>query len=412
MLQRPRRGDPFWIWLLHSWDLFSWAIMGLLALITVLGDAPAGPRYGSLALLAALGAANLAVRRWGRAGAVGGYVYLGLLIVALGELAYLRDGFGALFTAALAQFVVYADSRRGALVASGLGAVAITAGGVLREGWGVDALARNSVSTLAVYAVAVLVVTVTPRALELRDDRARLRAELASTQADLAEALRREGAAAERARIAREIHDTLAQGFASIVVLAEAARAGIETEPARSAQQLTSIEHTARENLAEARALVGAHPPPGGAAPGSVAGTLRRTLDRFAEDTGIAVDAELPDVDCDQHTRIALLRCTQESLANVRKHAGASTVIVVLSPGPYGIELEITDDGQGFDVAEARGFGLDGMRRRLSELGGELSVTSSLGDGTRVLACLPAPQFAPLPVPRSAPQSAPEEESV
>ncbi|MGY0019330.1 sensor histidine kinase [Streptomyces sp. YJ-C3] len=396
MLQRPRRGDPFWIWFLHSWDLFSWAIIGLLALITVLHDAPAGQRYGSLALMAVLGCGNAAVRRWGRDGAAGGYAYLGLLIPVLGLLAYLRDGFGVLFTVTLGQFVVYADSRRGALVGSGLGALAITLGAVLREGWRVEELTRNTVSSLAVYVVGALVVTLTPRALELRDERARLRDELASTQVELSEALRREGAATERSRLAREIHDTLAQGFASIVVLAEAARAGLDVDPVRTAQQLTSIEQTARENLAEARALVGATPPPGGAVQGSVSTTLRRTLDRFAEDTGTAVDAELADVDCDQQTRIALLRCTQESLANVRKHAAASTVVVVLAQGPGVVDLEITDDGRGFDVAAARGFGLDGMRKRLDELGGELTVTSSLGDGTLVRASLPLVTDVPL----------------
>ncbi|MGH3241492.1 MAG: sensor histidine kinase, partial [Spirillospora sp.] len=94
-------------------------------------------------------------------------------------------------------------------------------------------------------------------------------------------------------------------------------------------------------------------------------------------------------------TRIALLRCTQESLANVRKHAAASTVGVVLEHHPHGVELEITDDGRGFVAGtgesgdESRGFGLDGMRGRLAELGGELTVTSSPGDGTRVLAMIP-----------------------
>ena len=188
---------------------------------------------------------------------------------------------------------------------------------------------------------------------------------------------------------AREIHDTLAQGLASIVVLAEAARAGIGTDPEASARQLASIERTARENLAEARVLVGSAPREGVAA-GSIAATLRRTLDRFAEDTGLTVDADLPDVRCDQPTRVALLRCTQESLANVRKHAAASTVGVVLAAHPHGVELEITDDGRGFAPGAASGgFGLDGMRRRLAELGGLLTVTSAPGEGTRVLALLP-----------------------
>ncbi|MEO3750617.1 transposase [Streptomyces sp. B6B3] len=205
----------------------------------------------------------------------------------------------------------------------------------------------------------------------------------------LAEAHRRQGATDERERLAREIHDTLAQGFASIVVLAEAARTGLRADPRRSAEQLLSIERTARDNLAEARVLVSSGAPRSGVGLGQVVPALRRTLDRFAEDTGLAVSADLPDVACDQQTRIALLRCTQESLANVRKHAEASTVGIVLARYPHGFELEITDDGRGFLIEDSRGFGLDGMRKRLAELGGELTVTSSPGEGTRVLAMIP-----------------------
>jgi signal transduction histidine kinase len=126
-----------------------------------------------------------------------------------------------------------------------------------------------------------------------------------------------------------------------------------------------------------------------------VARTLRRTLDRFTEDTGLCVVAELVDVECDQQTRIALLRCTQESLANIRKHARASTVGVTLARHDDEVELEITDDGIGFTVRQAPGFGLDGMRKRLAELGGQLTVTSSPGDGTRILAMLPLANGAP-----------------
>ncbi|MGX1269987.1 signal transduction histidine kinase [Streptomyces phaeoluteigriseus] len=244
-------------------------------------------------------------------------------------------------------------------------------------------------STLIVVAVGVLIGLWAHSVVEQSTERARLIDELERAQAQLSAAHQRQGAADERERLAREIHDTLAQGFASIVVLAEAARAGLAADPGRSAQQLRSIESTARENLAEARELVGSGGSPGQVAAGSVAGTLRRVLDRFAEDTGLTVDAELADLACDQQTRIALLRCTQESLANVRKHARASTVGVVLARRPYGVELEITDDGEGFVVEESAGFGLDGMRKRLAELGGRLTVTSSVGDGTRILATVP-----------------------
>lgn len=374
--------------MLHWWDITSWAVIGLLILLTAVADLPGATKYGSLALLVLLALSYATVRRRPGNPVCGAYAHLCVLLVALGGLSYLRDGYGVLYTLALPQFVIFVNSLRSAIVFSGIGAAAITIGGTLRQGWNTDHLTTNTISSLAVYAVSVLTALLTPRVLELRDERAQLRAELASTQLSLAEAHRLQGAAEERERLAREIHDTLAQGFASIIVLAEAVRSGLESDPARSAQQLLSIEQTARENLAEARILVGSAPQ-SGLAPGSVAATLRRTLDRFTEDTGLPVTADLAEVACDQPTRIALLRCTQESLANVRKHAAASTVDVVLAQAPYGVELEITDDGRGFVVADSRGFGLNGMRKRLAELGGDLTVTSSLGDGTRILATIP-----------------------
>ncbi|MCX4981903.1 sensor histidine kinase [Streptomyces sp. NBC_00572] len=388
MLQRPQRGDPLWIWALHGWEGLSWALIALVTLITVVGDAPTTTKYGVPVLVGVLALSYALVRCRPENPVLRPYGYLCVLVAALGGLSYVGDGLGVFYTVMLAQFVVFADSLRAAVVSSGLGAVAITVGGTLREGRRFDVLFTNTVSSLAVYAVGVLIAVVTPRALALRDERARLRADLRTAQLELVEAYQRQGAAEERERLAREIHDTLAQGFASIIVLAEAARSGLAVAPDRSAQQLQSIEQTARENLAEARVLVGAAPRSGVAA-GSVATTLRRTLDRFTEDTGLIVTAELADIACDQPTRVALLRCTQESLANIRKHADASTVGVVLARHRSGVELEITDDGRGFVVEESQGFGLDGMRKRLAEFGGDLTVTSSLGDGTRILAMIP-----------------------
>lgn len=390
MLQRPRRGDPVWIWVLHGWEAFSWGLIALVTLITMLGGTPADRKLGILALTAVLALCyvRVRVRRRPDARLPGGYGYLGVLVAVLGPLSYLGDGFGVFYAVTLTQFVVFADSPRGVILFSGLGALAITVGGSLREGGQADVFLTNTISSLGVWAVAVVMALLTPRALAQRDERAALRAELKSTQLELAEVYQRQGAAEERERLAREIHDTLAQGFASIIVLAEAARSQLAVDVERSAQQLQSIEQTARENLAEARVLVGAAPS-SGVAPGSLAATLRRTLDRFTEDTGLDVTADLADPACDQPTRIALLRCTQESLANVRKHAAATTVGVVLSRGPDAIELEITDDGSGFVVGDSHGFGLDGMRKRLAEFGGGLTVTSSLGDGTRILATIP-----------------------
>ncbi|WP_406095079.1 sensor histidine kinase [Streptomyces sp. NBC_01013] len=388
MLQRPQRGDPVWVWVLHGWAITAWGLIALVTLITMLGGAPTDRKLGILALTAVLALCYAQVRRPPGDRLPGGYGYLGVLVVVLGLLSYLGDGYGVFYAVTLSQFVVFADSPRGVILCSGLGALAITVGGSLREGGQAEAFLGNTLSSLGVWAVAVGMALLTPRALAQRDERAALRAELKDTQLELAEVYQRQGAAEERERLAREIHDTLAQGFASIIVLAEAARSQLAVDVHRSAQQLQSIEQTARENLAEARVLVGAAPS-SGVAPGSLAATLRRTLARFTEDTGLDVTADLADIVCDQPTRIALLRCTQESLANVRKHAAASTVGVVLTQGADAVELEITDDGRGFAVEDSRGSGLDGMRKRLAEFGGGLTVTSSLGDGTRILATIP-----------------------
>ncbi|MEV7612415.1 sensor histidine kinase [Streptomyces sp. NPDC089799] len=363
---------------LHRWYTAAWLLLGLVPSAIATGD-DSGPAKAASLVLVGAAFAYAAVHR----ARDHSLAYLWVLALGLGVMAALPGGGAALFVAALPQFWFQTRGPRTALLLGGCAAAATAAGSLWIDSPG------NAAAALAGYLVSVAAGLLLSRLLSDTEARATaLAAELTLTQDQLAEAHRRQGAADERERMAREIHDTLAQGFASIIVLAEAARTGLGDDPERTARQLRSIEQTARENFAEARSLVGATPH-GGLTPGSVVPTLRRTLERFAQDTGITVDADLPeDVDCDQQTRIALLRCTQESLANVRKHADASTVLVVLTQHPHAIELEITDDGRGFVVAESHGFGLDGMRKRLAELDGDLTVTSSVGDGTRILATL------------------------
>ncbi|GGX14473.1 two-component sensor histidine kinase [Streptomyces lomondensis] len=382
--------DTFWATSLRRWNAVCWLLFAVLAVGLVAMDRPDGSKYAALALLGGMVLCYAVLDRFPANPVVRPHGYLSVLVVVLGGLAYLRGNYAALFMVTLPHYWMFGRTPRASMVFLGLATAATLAGNVLRQdGWTVEFFTEVLVSTLIVVAVGVLIGLWAHSVVAQSAERARLITELEQAQAELSQAHERQGAADERERMAREIHDTLAQGFASIIVLAEAARAGLGSEPARSAQQLRSIESTARENLAEARELVGSARRPGQAPPGSVAQTLRRTLDRFAEDTGLTVDADLADLECDQQTRIALLRCTQESLANVRKHARASTVGVVLARQPYGVELEITDDGTGFVVEESAGFGLDGMRKRLAELGGRLTVTSSVGDGTRVLALIP-----------------------
>lgn len=134
MLQRPRRGDPLWIWALHWWERLSWALIALVTLITLVGGAPAATKYGVAALVPvlALGHALVRLRPDNPVLRPSGYPYL--LVVVLGGLSYVGDGFGVFYTVTLAQFVTHADRPRAAVLSLGLGAVAITAGGTLREG--------------------------------------------------------------------------------------------------------------------------------------------------------------------------------------------------------------------------------------------------------------------------------------
>ncbi|WP_199548072.1 sensor histidine kinase [Streptomyces sp. N35] len=376
--------DPFWARALRRWNTVVWVLFAAMAVSLAVMDASGTSRYGALALLGAVALCYAVLDRFPDNPVVRPHGYLVVLALALAGLAYLRMSYASLFMVTLPHYWMFGRSRHASTVFLSLAAVATLAGSWLRNGWSAEFFGETVVGTLIVVAVGVLIGLWAHSVVEQSTERARLIVELEQTQARLAQAHQRQGAADERERMAREIHDTLAQGFASIIVHAEAARAGT----GRSAQQLRAIESTARDNLAEARALVGAGRQQ--IAAGSVARTLGRVLDRFAEDTELTVDRELDDIVCDQPARIALLRCTQESLANVRKHARATTVSVVLTKGPYGVELEITDDGTGFVVEKSAGFGLVGMERRLAELGGELTITSSLGDGTRVLARIPA----------------------
>jgi len=383
--------DAFWAASLRRWNAVCWALFGAMAVGLVTTAPPDGSKYKALALLGCVVLCYAVLDRFPGNPVVRPQVYLSVLVLALGGLAYLGSSYAALFMVTLPHYWMFGRDPRAAMGFLALATGATLAGSMVRQGWSAEFFGETLVSTLIVVAVGVLIGLWAHSVVEQSSERARLIKELERTQEELSEAHQRQGAADERERMARDIHDTLAQGFASIIVLAEAAQTGVFDDPARSVQQLRSIESTARENLTEARELVGSatQPGPGRVAAGSVAQTLRRTLDRFAEDTGLAVDADLADLECDQQTRIALLRCTQESLANVRKHARASTVGVVLVRRPYGVELEITDDGTGFVVKESTGFGLDGMRKRLAELGGRLTVTSSVGDGTRILAMIP-----------------------
>ncbi|HEV3408069.1 MAG TPA: sensor histidine kinase [Gaiellaceae bacterium] len=183
----------------------------------------------------------------------------------------------------------------------------------------------------------------------------------------------------ERRRIARELHDGLAQELAFIAVRSRALADGTPGEPLRE------IASAAGRALDEARLAVSALTRPG---PEPLEFALADAAEEVAHRAGAAVELDLaPGIAVLPDQRDALVRITREAIANAVRHGHAEKVEVRLTNGA-GIHLAIVDGGLGFDVAEterqALGFGLTSMKERARAIGGELSVSSAPGDGTRV----------------------------
>jgi signal transduction histidine kinase len=219
-------------------------------------------------------------------------------------------------------------------------------------------------------------------------ERAQIIEQLEATRAELAAAQHEAGRMAERQRLSADIHDTLAQGFTSILMLLQAAQADLDGSHPRAGRQLEIAAQTARENLAEARALVA------DLAPAQLeGGTLPDALRRLSQAPGTDASFELSGTprQLPMATEVVLLRVCQEALANVRKHAGADKATVELRYDPEAVLLEVIDDGAGFDPDSVTGgYGLRGIRTRVAEAGGTVTVHSSPGAGTQVIAAVPA----------------------
>lgn len=215
--------------------------------------------------------------------------------------------------------------------------------------------------------------------------RAELIAELQQTRVELASVERSRGALEERERLAREIHDTLAQGFTSILALAQAIDAGWDHDPAAARSRLGLLEQTARENLTEARALVAALGPVD-LQQGSLQAALHRVVERFTLEAGVPTDLVVDGepAPLGANAEVVLLRSAQEALANVRKHAHARHARVRLAYADGGATLEVEDDGVGIGADTSEGFGMRGMRDRAAHVGGQLQVARRDGGGTRV----------------------------
>lgn len=248
-------------------------------------------------------------------------------------------------------------------------------------------------SPFTAFAIGAIISIMIYRVGDENEAQAALINELEETRDELAASERERATLAERARFAGEVHDTLAQGFTSIVLLSRATRRYENWH-----EGLAEIEETGVENLAAARRLVAAMRPVE-LDNRDLVDALQRQLDTLGEEVESSLVVEGTPTPLDNATEVALLRAAQEALLNVRTHANATTVHVTLSYLGSTIVLDVVDDGAGFvpDAIAERGTltggqGLAALRQRAETLGGGLEIEAALRGGTAVSVHLPVVQ--------------------
>jgi signal transduction histidine kinase len=340
-------------------------------------------------------------------------VFLAVLIVTMAILV-LRDPWFGFFTPAGYFFAFRVLPWPWELI--GIAAVAIVAGTAQ-----VGGIHKVTPFGLGIYA-AVLVVNVVPMCgvawlgwngekqndqreqvlHEVSEANRRLEATLAENAGlhqQLVTQAREAGMLDERQRMAREIHDTLAQGLTGIITQLQAAEHAA-ADPAGWRRHVAAATSLARESLSEARRSVHElRPEPLETARLSEA--VASVAERWSALHGIAVQVTTTGTvrPMPPEAEVALLRTAQEALANVAKHAQAGRVGVTLSYMQDEVALDVRDDGKGFGAAPVcastdGGFGLVAMRQRIEGLAGTLQIESEPGSGTAISACVPAEAVA------------------
>jgi signal transduction histidine kinase len=377
---------------LPGWHLACYGATAILAFaLVVQTDLSAGTRASGLALTALFAGAYTLLGRHilGKDDNVRGSTYLVIVIATTTALLYLTpSGFLLLF---IVFPQIWATVSTGLAVAfNALLALGIAISVFAKGGWSEESAVEGALTGVFNLAMALVLGLWITGLISESEKRRALIEELEVTRAQLAIAHHQEGVLGERARLAHEIHDTLAQGFTSLIMLVQAAEAALDDDDAPSVRdRLKLAERTARENLAEARALV-EELGPLDLQTATLPDAVRRLTERIGAELGIAADLQVDGKPraLPANAEVVLLRATQEALANIRKHASAQTVHVRLAYDD-GTTLEVVDDGCGFEPARAEGFGLRGMRSRVAQVGGELEVASASGRGTTVRVRLP-----------------------
>ncbi|MEH0467323.1 sensor histidine kinase [Streptomyces sp. B21-097] len=348
------------------------------------------------ALLATSYAAGLAL--WSRLGPLARHGWVAALLLLWAFLVFLTPppltGAYVWCSVPLACAALRALGRSAAGAA--MGAITLVLVGQLtRNGGGFDA-EMVLIPVAAVWGTAALYHAQQRDAAERRS----LVEQLRGTRDVLAREQRRAGVLGERERIARDLHDTLVQELSGSLMLLQAAERDWKDRPDAAHTRVRAVADGLDVSLAEARRMI-RDLTPSMVAEAGLEGSLRMLSLRSQQDgtaTGVrfrSLGTHRPDLD--EQAATTLFRVAQGMLANVREHARAANLFVTLRQGEDRVELDVCDDGVGFEPARVggasasgRGFGLPAAQARLRECGGDLTVDSSPGRGTRIRATVPA----------------------
>ncbi|MBB2966333.1 sensor histidine kinase [Leifsonia aquatica] len=326
----------------------------------------------------------------GARGRAAGLIWLTLLTVEWATLLWLSTEAAYLVFPLFFLYLHLLGGRWGAVAILLSTAAAIVALG-LHGGWTVGGV----VGPLVGAGVALLIGLGYQALAREAAEREALMRELLDTRDQLAVTEHESGVLAERARLAREIHDTLAQGLSSIQLLLHAAERAAPDGP--GVDHIRLARETAATGLADARRFIRELAPPDLDDQG-LGGALRRLARTQWAAQGLAVEVRVADaVPLPMHVQTALLRIAQGAIANVVQHAHADSAVIELVADADGLRFAVSDDGDGFDLRAAESgdggatsdsFGLQAARERVQQLGGTLVVESAPGRGTSLTVLL------------------------
>jgi signal transduction histidine kinase len=206
----------------------------------------------------------------------------------------------------------------------------------------------------------------------------------------VAEESQRSAIVSERTRFARDIHDTLAQGLTGIMMQLNAAEQRLGGTPEDARSYIEKARQLATESLEEARRSVSALRA-GALGDGTLLDAIAQIGNKLTSDSHVKLETRLEGqpYSLPEASENNLLRIAQEALTNAVRHAHASSIYVFLAYRTGSVLLEIGDTGQGMSGGEPSGFGVDGMRQRASQIGGEIKILSDPGRGTRIMVTVP-----------------------